>query len=488
MISNGKKFDEKDHLVIRKLGFFESMMDEELMKNNMTITTSTVFLVNKEIEIDIASLRKALFIWIKIHKLLQATTYRFCDQKTKKPRIDLPKYFVTMEKNIEDYNNFEFIENSANTKDYISLTESELKTPLDFINGPLWRMKFLKINENMESDKTKYALVLTISHSISDGRNSFSIITQFLNILDKVLRGKFLDQDEQNEIISKNQWEKIIKNMKSEKKVKIKKDDFDFLSTLTHRIPENVGNNLEGVNGRIVHFIINEEKMSKIIKSIKSNKPTAKLTSFFILIICLAFRRACIVHNVKDIPLDSFNIGVPVCIRKKLDVNNLQMGAYVGFLEKLIFLNGPHEENSIKKRLWYFINRFCYFIMINIFFPVYFFFVRIFKNKVFLPFKNTKLNQNDDLSNFEANSFGLNENFWSIVGDISAKLHKNISDNFELEIAMKELFKMMIKNNFDFSNFSPVNFSVSNLGKMENLKFDSGIKVVESYVCLPCNF
>ena len=86
MISNGKKFDEKDHLVIRKLGFFESMMDEELMKNNMTITTSTVFLVNKEIEIDIASLRKALFIWIKIHKLLQATTYRFCDQKTKKPR------------------------------------------------------------------------------------------------------------------------------------------------------------------------------------------------------------------------------------------------------------------------------------------------------------------------------------------------------------------------------------------------------------------
>jgi hypothetical protein len=81
MTSNGKKFDEKGQLVIRKLGFFESMMDEELMKNNMTITTSTVFLISKEIEIDMASLRKTLFIWIKTHILLQATTYRFSRSK-----------------------------------------------------------------------------------------------------------------------------------------------------------------------------------------------------------------------------------------------------------------------------------------------------------------------------------------------------------------------------------------------------------------------
>ena len=48
-----------------------------------------------------------------------------------RPRIDLPKNFVKIAKNIEDYNNLEFIENNPdNSLNWMSLAESELKTPL----------------------------------------------------------------------------------------------------------------------------------------------------------------------------------------------------------------------------------------------------------------------------------------------------------------------------------------------------------------------
>jgi hypothetical protein len=40
---------------------------------------------------------------------------------------------------------------------------------------------------------------------------------------------------------------------------------------------------------------------------------------------------------------------------------------------------------------------------------------------------------------------------------------------------------------FAFKNYLKLNFlKVSNLGKMENTKSNSAIKIVESYVCVPC--
>jgi len=487
MDTSRAKFDENDPRTIRKLGFFESLEDEELMHHNMTITTTTIFSVEKGANVDMVSLKKALVIWIKSHSLLQAGTHRVLDRKTQRPRIDLPKYFVKIEKNIEDYNNLEFIENNPdNSLNWMSLAESELKTPLDYQNGPLWRMKIFKINENTGERNVQYALLLTISHSISDGRNSFSIIAQFLNILDNVMQDQSFNQV--MEVPSASSWENILENLKATKKLRVSRDEFNFLNNFRHRIPNNVGkNNLNGANMRINKIIIAEEKLSKMVKTMKSNEPTAKLTSLLTVIICLAFRHACIVHKASGIPLDSFVVSVPVCIRKKLDVDNLQMGSYVGSIKSVINLSGRKSSKSlIKNRFWSVANRISYYFLIYLLFPLYFLFIRYFKKGKFCFPTIKKYNQEYYLKNAEKTSTlaDVNEDFWSIVADNSTRLHKSISDNLELEITEKKLFEILSKNDFDFSTFYPVNFNVSNLGAMANTNSESTIKISESYLCV----
>ncbi len=487
MDTSRAKFDENDPRTIRKLGFFESLEDEELMHHNMTITTTTIFSVEKGANVDMVSLKKALVIWIKSHSLLQAGTHRVLDRKTQRPRIDLPKYFVKIEKNIEDYNNLEFIENNSdNSLNWMSLAESELKTPLDYQNGPLWRMKIFKINENTSEHNLQYALLLTISHSISDGRNSFSIIAQFLNILDNVMQDQSFNQV--MEVPSASSWENILENLKATKKLRVSRDEFNFLNNFRHRIPNNVGkNNLNGANMRINKIIIAEEKLSKMVKTMKSNEPTAKLTSLLTVIICLAFRHACIVHKASGIPLDSFVVSVPVCIRKKLDVDNLQMGSYVGSIKSVINLSGRKSSKSlIKNRFWSVANRISYYFLIYLLFPLYFLFIRYFKKGKFCFPTIKKHNQEYYLKNAEKTSTlaDVNEDFWSIVADNSTRLHKSISDNLELEITEKKLFEILSKNDFDFSTFYPVNFNVSNLGAMANTNSESTIKISESYLCV----
>jgi len=365
-----------------------------------------------------------------------------------------------MDKDADDYGNLEYIENLDNLISWQNVAESELKTPFDFINGPLWRMKVIKLHDSQTNAFDNYALIFTISHAISDGRNSFSILVQYLNMLDKVLKDVAVDKKDLIEIPSNQSWEKLVEELKCKNKINILKYDFDALNNVSHRIPGGIGNTTNGVNGRINHFIIEKKKLDKLMQKMKSNEPTAKLTSLLIVIICLAFRRTCIVHKVDDIPLDNFVVSVPVCVRNKLNVKSLQMGSYVSNLETTI----EFTKNSMKKDkntiLDPLFNKLSYYLMICLVFPIYFFLGKILHPDViknFLP-KN-KVLQSEQLG--EKNSFYFYNDFWSIVAENSAKLHTSISSNMELELPKKELIEIMHENNFDFSSFYPINFTVN---------------------------
>jgi hypothetical protein len=445
---------------LRQLGFFESLCDEEVMQNNLLITTSLIISVNNKFCLNHEILHKTICQWVKTHPLLQATIRRDQDKSTGKSKLNLPKHYIKMDKGVEEYNNLEFIKNLDNLISWKNVAESELKTPFDFVNGPLWRMKVIKLHDSQINAFDNYALIFTISHAISDGRNSFSILVQYLSMLDKVLKGVAVDKKDLVEIPSNQSWEKLVEELKCKGKINVSKCDFDSLSNVSHRIPDGIGNTTNGINGRINHFVIEKKKLDKLMQKMKSNEPTAKLTSLLIVIICLAFRRTCIIHKVDDIPLDNFVVSVPVCVRNKLSVKTLQMGSYVSNLETTIEFTKNSMKNLNNTILEPLLNKMSYYLMICLIFPIYFFLGKILHPDViknFLP-KN-KVLPSEQMG--EKNSLYFYNDFWSIVAENSAKLHTSISSNIELELPKKELIEIMHENNFDFSSFYPINFTVN---------------------------
>ena len=87
----------------------------------------------------------------------------------------------------------------------------------------------------------------------------------------------------------------------------------------------------------------------------------------------------------------------------------------------------------------------------------------------------------------KANEPNINdkEDFWRLVEENSKNLHSLISNNYDLQIPNKEIVQILLKNNFNFSMFNPINFSVSNLGKLGNTENKNIIEILESYVYLP---
>ena len=491
-----KVIEQNDPRFIRKLGILESLADEELLNNNLTTTTATLISIDKTMNIDLTLLKKALFEWINTHQLLQATTYRLLDKKTQKSSINMPKYFVRIEKNIEDYNNFEFLENTANSLNWSSLTETELKTPLDFINGPLWRMKVLRMNQTSE-----FALIFTISNSISDGRNSFSLMAQFLSILEKVMSPeKNLTKEDRQEIPLMDSSDSIVEKLQMEGKLKINSmnliDSYHLWDKVVNRVTTKSGYKMNGVYGRIEHFILEKMKLDKLIQKMKTNTSGAKLTSLLTVIICIALKRTCLNNGVNDIPLEDFVIAMPVCLRGKLNIDNLNMGSHIGMCESLVRFSsrkGKVQKDAkmcFIKKLVLFIFRSLYYQALFLILSVLCFSIRrVSKLEVKLIEKTRKVSEGYKF--LEVDLEDDREDFWALVEENSKNLHKKIENNCELGIPKREiqLLDIFLRNNFNFSSFNLVNFCVNNLGKMKSstyLSDESRIRIVEYYMCQPC--
>ena len=170
--------------LIRQLGIAESMYDNEALNGSMWQSRAMLTRVKKEFDIEFELLNKAVEILINRHPLLQATIVRTLDEVSKKPRIMLPKYFVYMDKTVAEYNNIEMIETNDEDK-WKEIIENELLTSFDNVNGPLWRIKVLKIVPKTKNDDeyNRYVFILSTSHAISDGKNGYTLLLQLLNIL-----------------------------------------------------------------------------------------------------------------------------------------------------------------------------------------------------------------------------------------------------------------------------------------------------------------
>ena len=154
--------------VIRKLGWDEAYYDNEWMNNNLFMSRIFFLNVKNDRTITPETLLEATRIWTRMFPLLNATIHRQTDETTQQFKLGTPKYFVYMKKSFEEYNNVELVD-LKKSNNWMDIIYDELKTPFDPINGPLWRIKLLKLND----PAWNYGFVFAKNHALGDGRCTF---------------------------------------------------------------------------------------------------------------------------------------------------------------------------------------------------------------------------------------------------------------------------------------------------------------------------
>ena len=418
----------KDLKIIRKLGELESIFDNELINNNLSQTRTFIVSIPNKYKIELSVLKQALKLLIDIHPLLKATTYRELDKETQKSKLFLDKYFVYMnDPHAENvYNNIEYID-TWDTFDWETLVERELKTTLDFINGPLWRIKVVKdntIHKSSSDASTQYALVLTTSHSISDGRSGYSLGLQYLNILIDVLEKN--ETKYEVETLCEFSLDDLVRQLRSQPDFQSRTEDI-HLDMETNTTPSNVGNKVDGVYGRFEHLDLYKETFGLIVKKMKMNAPKAKLTSLISVLLAKSYKNTCIKHEANTSSLlDGIQFSLAKSPRETLKVDNNKMGCYVTSLYCRIDLNKSDQD-----------------------------FWTLVENDSILLHK--RIANNEEFSLWYEN--------------------KNV----------KDIFTNLINSNYDFVNHSSLSYAISNIGPMKNTKNERVIRVLSHYVSIPCN-
>ena len=268
----------------------------------------------------------ALAYLTKRHPLLQSIIYRTRDESTCEPKLGLARYFVQMpNRNIFTYDNVELIDTDDPLK-WSNLVESEVKTHFDYANGPLWRLKIVSVKNAVSALAKSYAdyvFVFTAHHSLTDGRNLYTIMMQLLNIIvamwEKRTCGEMSDEIEE----SPSSMEEIAQN----RDFKSIKEPF-YWDDSTHRISKSLGNKESGVHGKFSYLFIESSKIDRLIKAMKQHAPKSKLTSVLAIVFCSALQKVYTERDIGDVPLENYQFDMLTSIRDQLQVKNSQMGVF----------------------------------------------------------------------------------------------------------------------------------------------------------------
>ena len=331
--------------LIRKLGLAESFFDNEALHGNMIQTRALLTKVSQQHVIDRPTLNKAIEIWTKRHPILRAKIHRTLDESDHKPKSTLPKHLVFLDKPIDEYDNVELTEIEDESA-WIECFKKEIKANLDHENGPLWKMKVVKIKNSQSSNK--YLFLLKTNHAISDGRNGFMVVVQFLNILGALLENSTCEEmNGQVEDEFKSLDDLLESYVKNPGYKSLNKEDKPFYDFMTNRMTRKAANE-HGSNSQFELMQIESEKLNKLHKKMKENAPQCKLTALLALVICKSLKATYLKYGIDDIPLDNFQMVLASALRDRLKVSYTQMGCYIANL-MLRFGADQFEEGDFWK-------------------------------------------------------------------------------------------------------------------------------------------
>jgi hypothetical protein len=338
---------DKSLNLIRKLGTIESLYDYEVLNGSLILARTFLVTLPKIYSLNLNLLEQACSYWIKRHPFLQSYVYSTGGDLTVQDFFDInyPKYYAFMNKNISEYNNLEYLE-TKNPHEWKNIMESELKNPFDYSNGPLWRLKLVKISDHFDhfftNDESNYAFILSNSHVIGDGRNLIKIMLELFNIINSLLLNKTCDEMLSRFVVeSKYSIEDLVENKPLP--IQINESSRDFNPCVSAK----TGQKINGLKQNYDYLFFKSEKINKLIKKSKQFTNDAKLTGILSTILCFSMKKLFKKYEVNDIDFNNMNYEVLASLRDKFGVSESQMGVYSVALESQINLN---ELNS--KSFW----------------------------------------------------------------------------------------------------------------------------------------
>ena len=333
--------------LIRKLGTIESLYDYEVLNGSLILARTFLVSVPKNYDLNLNLLEKACTFWIKRHPFLQSFVYRTESDITAQDLFDInsPKYYAFMNKDISEYNNLEYLE-TKNPHEWKNIMESELRKPFDYFNGPLWRLKLVKINDEFDlyykNEESSYAFILCNSHVIGDGRNLIKIMLELFNIINSLLLNNTCDEMSSQVIESKYSVEELIENRPLPINVN---ENHDFNRKC---VSVKTGQNINSLQQNFDYLFLKSEKINKLIKKSKQFTTDAKLTGILSTILCLSMKKLFKKYEVNDIDFNNMKYEVLASLRDKFGVSESQMGVYSIVVESSINFNDLNSRNFWK--------------------------------------------------------------------------------------------------------------------------------------------
>jgi hypothetical protein len=304
--------------IIRKLSKVEIMYDNEVHHNNLVLTR--VFLVQVTAEVSLDLLKRAATFWAKRHPFLRAEIKRTPDE--------YERYFVHLsnEKAFK-FDNVEFLAENETTK-WMDIMDRDKATLFNMNEGPLWRLKFIKLARTEHNLDYNHAFILTTQHPIGDGRNCYEIGVQFLNIVAALLENKTCDEMNENVIEhSRFTCDELIaqRGLTYEHEIVEHDEDNRDSKKLFNAAAENPQYGFE-------YYCLKADRMSELKLKVKENAKRAKMASVLAVLLGTAFKSLYRKHGVDDIPLNKFQYYLLASVREKLGISNSQMGVYSSLL------------------------------------------------------------------------------------------------------------------------------------------------------------
>jgi len=334
-----------DCKIIRALGGLESLYDNEISYGNVILTAMFLADVDKanEAKINTERLKKTAQILIQKFPLLNANIWRPFDiNNVNERKLGQTRYFVQRES--IDFENIK-LEQSDNLDYWKEAMENELATLFDLVNGPLWRLRVIKTNRADSSDQDQLAIIYTTHHALSDGRNLFSILSLYIDILTKLIEDENYVGAELPIVESTKTVDELLAEYHAKKEYSFDaiKDEYnDTLRKYSYKMADKNGESAS----RIKFFKIDKLVLAKLIEKMKQKAPEAKLTSVLCTIIAVCLRRLYDKYQVDDIDeVDNFQIKIATSPREKLHISNLVMGSFAIPVKCRIYVKQLNEEN-----------------------------------------------------------------------------------------------------------------------------------------------
>jgi hypothetical protein len=218
--------------------------------------------------------------------------------------------------------------------------EIELDHKFDLINGPLWAVRVIQ-----QADNNKFAFIFTTHHSIGDGKNLFTIFTQYVDLVAQLLENDAVQLIQSATIESNKNMEEMVYEYKSKENYRSLLEANEYNENV-NKLSFKMGNEKLENKARFDFFKLDKSKVEKLLAKMKKETKNTKLTSILQTIFSICLRRLYEKYQVDDIDeLDAVQAKVLVSLREKLGLVNAQMGVYSLALDSRINTKDLDEEN-----------------------------------------------------------------------------------------------------------------------------------------------